>query len=155
MSKTGGEGIKIACTNKKARHDYHIEDTVEAGLVLWGNEVKSLRDGRASFVDSHVDFMGGEAWLMGLNISPYKDTRIECQDPTRKRKLLLHKGEILRLGRKVREKGYTLIPMRIYFKRGMAKIELGLGKGKKLYDKRQDMKEKDVKKEMRRADKFD
>lgn len=155
MAKNREEGIKIACTNKKARHEYHIEDSTEAGLALWGNEVKSLREGKANFVDSHVDFREGEAWLMGLNITPYSHTRIEEQDPTRPRKLLLHRGEILKLSRKVREKGYTIIPLKIYFKRGLAKVEIGLGKGKKLYDKRQDIKAKDLKREMSRSDKWE
>lgn len=150
MAKKGEEGVKVACSNKKARHEYFIEDSVEAGIALWGNEVKSLREGRANFVDSHVVFQGGEAWLYGLNITPYSHTRIEEQDPVRQRKLLLHKVEIHRLGRKVQEKGYTLIPLRIYFKRGLAKIELGLGKGKNLFDKRHDLKNKDAKREMER-----
>lgn len=155
MAKTREEGVKLVASNKKARHEYHIDDSVEAGLVLWGNEVKSLREGRANFIDSWVEVRGGEAWLMGFHINPYANTRIEYQEPTRQRKLLLHKSEIVRLGKKVREKGYTLIPLRVYFKRGYAKVEIGLGKGKKLFDKREDMKAKDAKRELDRASKYD
>ena len=151
MSKGGAEkGIKMACTNKKARRDYQIEETVEAGLVLWGNEVKSLREGRASLTDAYARFKEGEVWISGLHITPYSHARIEEQDPTRERKLLLHAREIKKLGQKVQERGYTLVPLRIYFKRGLAKVELGLGKGKNLYDKREDMKKKDAKRDMER-----
>lgn len=155
MAKKTDEGIKTVATNKKARHEYFIEDTFEAGLALWGNEVKSLRDGKANFIDSWVEFRGGEAWLMGLHISPYSHTRIEYQEPTRERKLLLNKQEIARLSRKVQEKGYTLLPLKIYFKRGWAKVEIGLGKGKKLHDKREDIKAKDLRREMARSDKWE
>ncbi|PLX42257.1 MAG: SsrA-binding protein [Deltaproteobacteria bacterium] len=151
MAKAGPDkGIKTACTNKKARRDYQIEEVIEAGLVLWGNEVKSLRDGRANLTDAYAKFSGGEVWLTGLHITPYSHTRIEEQDPTRERKLLLHAREIRKLGQKVKERGYTLVPLKIYFKRGIAKVELGLGKGKKFYDKREDMKTRDAKREMDR-----
>jgi SsrA-binding protein len=151
MAKREGEGIQVACTNKKARRDYHIDDTIEAGLVLRGSEVKSLRDGKASLMDAYARIEGGEAWLSGLHISPYSHTRMEEQDPDRERKLLLHAAEIRRLGVKVQEKGYTLVPLRIYFKHGLAKVELGLGKGKKLYDKREDIKKADARREIERA----
>ncbi len=149
--KAAGEGQKIACTNKKARRDYHIEETVEAGLVLWGNEVKSLRDGRANLSDAYVHFTEGEAWLLNFHISPYSHTRMEEQNPLRNRKLLLHAREIRKLAAKVNERGYALIPLKVYFKRGLAKVELGLGKGKKLYDKREDLKKKHSEREMDRA----
>lgn len=151
MAKTQGEGLHVACTNKKARRDYHIDDTLEAGLVLWGNEVKSLRDARANLMDAYAWVQEGEVWLSGLHISPYSHTRIEEQDPTRDRKLLLHAKEISRLAVKIQEKGYTVVPLRIYFKRGIAKVELGLGKGKKLYDKREDVKKADARREIERV----
>jgi SsrA-binding protein len=145
------EGLKIACTNKKARRDYHIEDTVEAGLVLWGNEVKSLREARATLTDSYARFSNGEVWLSGLHISTYKHAPAGGQDPDRERKLLLKAIEIKKLSIKVEQRGYTLVPLRIYFKRGYAKVELGLGTGKKNYDKRHDLKRKDAQREMDRA----
>ena len=151
MAKTSGEGHKVVCTNKKARRDYQIEQTVEAGLVLWGNEVKSLRDSRANLSDAYAEFREGEAWLVNFHISPYSHTRIEEQDPLRDRKLLLHARELGKLSVKVRERGYALIPLRVYFKRGYAKVELGLGKGKKLYDKREDIKKRDAQRDMDRA----
>lgn len=151
MAKRAGEGIHVACTNKKARRDYHIEDTIEAGIVLRGSEVKSLREGRANLTDAYAFVAEGEIWLSGLHISPYSHTRMEEQDPTRDRKLLLHAAEIRRLETKVDQKGYTLVPLRIYFKTGRAKVELGLGKGKRLYDKREDLKEADARREIERV----
>ncbi len=151
MAKKAGEGVHTACTNKKARRDYHIEETIEAGIVLRGSEVKSLRDGRASLTDAYAQVDGGEAWLSGLHISPYSHTRMEDQDPDRVRKLLLHAQEIRRLAVKLQQRGYTLVPLRIYFRRGYAKVELGLGRGKKFYDKREDIKKADAKREMERA----
>lgn len=145
------EGVLVACTNKKARRDYHIEDTLEAGIVLRGSEVKSLRDGKANLTDAYAWEERGEVWLSGLHISPYSHTRIEEQDPTRDRKLLLHAQEIRKLAIKIQQRGYTLVPLRVYFKRGLAKVELGLGRGKKLYDKREDLKRADAKREMERA----
>ena len=151
MAKKEGEGLHVACTNKKARRDYDIDETLEAGIVLWGSEVKSLRDGRANLMDAYAWVEKGEVWLSGLHISPYSHTRIEEQDPTRDRKLPLHAREISRLASKIQEKGYTVVPLRIYFKRGIAKVELGLGKGKKLYDKREDIKKADAKREIERV----
>lgn len=145
------EGVKVACTNKKARRDYHIEETLEAGLVLRGSEVKSLRDGKANLTDAYASVQDGEVWLSGLHISPYSHTRMEEQDPIRERKLLLHTREIRRLAGKIQQRGYTLVPLRIYFRRGYAKVELGLGKGKKSYDKREDLKAADARREMERA----
>ena len=151
MAKKAGDGVHTACTNKKARRDYHIEETIEAGIVLRGSEVKSLRDGRASLTDAYAQVDGGEVWLSGLHISPYSHTRMEDQDPDRARKLLLHAQEIRRLAVKLQQRGYTLVPLRIYFRRGYAKVELGLGRGKKFYDKREDIKKADAKREMERA----
>ena len=151
MAKKQGEGFHVACTNKKARRDYDIDETLEAGIVLWGNEVKSLRDARANLMDAYAWVQKGEVWLSGLHISPYSHTRIEEQDPTRDRKLLLHAKEIKRLAVKIQEKGYTVVPLRIYFKRGIAKVEIGLGKGKKLYDKREDVKKADARREIERV----
>ena len=145
------EGVKVVCTNKKARRDYHIEETLEAGLVLKGAEVKSLREGRANLTDAYAWIQDGEAWLTGLHISPYPHGRREEQDPDRDKKLLLHKYEIRRLTGKTRQKGYTLVPLRVYFRGGYAKVELGLGRGKKLHDKREDLKRADARREMERA----
>ncbi|WP_435769754.1 SsrA-binding protein SmpB [Nocardioides sp. SYSU DS0651] len=127
---------KLVASNKKARHDYHIEDTFEAGLVLQGTEVKSLRQGRASLVDGFVDIDGGEAWLHGVHIPEYAQGTWTNHSARRKRKLLLHREEIDKIERKVSEKGHTVVPLSLYFVKGRAKIELGLAKGKKTWDKR-------------------
>lgn len=150
MAVKKDSGIKPVCTNKKARRDYHIEETVEAGIVLRGYEAKSLRAGLASITDAYVR-IEDEAWLTGLHISPYSHTRMEEQFPDRDRKLLLHAREIFRLRIKIQQRGYTLVPLRIYFRRGYAKVEFGLGKGKKHYDKREDLKTADAKREMERT----
>ena len=149
MKKINSEGIKIVCQNRKARHLYHIESTVEAGLVLLGPEVKSLREARASLGDGYVGFRYGEAWLHNVHISPYPYAADSGKlDPTRARKLLLNRREIRKLMGKIQERGYTLIPLRIYFRDGKAKVELALAKGKRKYDKRRSIKEKDLKREM-------
>lgn len=145
------EGVHVACSNKKARRDYEIEETLEAGIVLRGSEVKSLRDGKANLTDAYAWEEKGEVWLSGLHISAYSHTRMEEQDPTRDRKLLLHSREISKLAVKIQQRGYTLVPLKIYFKRGYAKVELGLGRGKKHYDKREDLKKADARREMDRA----
>ncbi len=145
------EGILTACSNKKARRDYHIEETLEAGIVLRGSEVKSLRDGKGNLTDAYAREQDGEVWLSGLHISPYSHTRMEEQDPTRDRKLLLHRQEIRKLAVKIQQRGYTLVPLRVYFRGGYAKVELGLGRGKKHYDKREDLKKADAKREIERA----
>lgn len=145
------EGIKIAAENRKARHDYHILEAFETGLVLTGTEVKSLRAGKANLKDSYAQIKDGEMFLHNMHISPYEQGNIFNHDPLRQRKLLLHKAEITRLFSKTREKGLTLVPLKIYFKRGMAKLELGLASGKKNYDKRQDMAERSAKREVDRA----
>jgi len=139
---------KIICNNKKAFHDFFIEEKLEAGMVLTGTEVKSLRMGKANLNDSFALVRNGEAFLNNLHISPYDFGNRENHDPDRMRKLLLHKKEITRLFSKIREQGYSLVPLRLYFKNGMVKVEMGLAKGKKLYDKREDLKKKDQKREM-------
>jgi len=144
-------GIKIVTTNRRAFHDYKIEEKYEAGLVLLGTEVKSLRDGKAQLLDSYVIWKKGELYVLNMHIAPYKHGNIENHQPTRTRKLLMHKSEIRKLATTIREKGYSLIPTNIYFKRGQAKLEIGLGTGKKKGDKRQDLKKKMAKREMDRA----
>jgi len=144
--------IKIVCQNKKARYDYFIEERFEAGLVLEGSEVKSLRQGRANLVDGYARIMNGEVFLVNVHISPYEQADVTSRaDPTRTRKLLLHKREISRLMGKTREKGYTLIPTKLYFKDGKAKVEVGLAKGKRQYDKRETIKKRTVEREMSKA----
>ena len=144
-------GEKLICNNKKAYHDYFIEEKFEAGMVLRGTEVKSLRNGKANLNDSFAIIKNGEAFLHNLHVSPYDFGNRENHDPDRMRKLLLHKKEIVKLYAKIREQGYSFIPLRIYFKDGLVKVELGMAKGKKLYDKREDMKEKDHKRDMAQA----
>lgn len=146
-----GDGEKIIAVNRRARHDYFIEETVEAGLVLTGSEVKSLRAGKANLKDSHARVERGEAWLANAHISEYGPSAQFGHEPTRKRKLLLHAREIERLAGKIKEKGLTLIPLRLYFKHGRAKVELGLARGKKLYDKRASIKERETRREVDRA----
>jgi SsrA-binding protein len=137
--------------NRRARHDYFIEETVEAGLVLTGSEVKSLRAGKAQLKDSYGQIKKGEVWLFNAHISEYAPAAQLGHDPTRSRKLLLHRREIQRLIGKVKERGLTLIPLRLYFKGGRAKVELGLARGKKLYDKRAAIKERESKREVERG----
>ena len=149
MAKEKGE--KTVATNRKARFDYLIEDTVEAGLVLTGTEVKSLRQGRASLVDGYALIDGGEAWLEGVHIPEYTQGTWTNHSPRRKRKLLLHKHEITKLGQRVAQGGYTLVPLKLYFVDGRAKVELGIGKGKKAYDKRQALRERQDTREAQRA----
>ncbi len=144
--------IKVICQNKKAFHDYHIIDTIEAGIVLEGNEVKSLREGKANLRDAYARIIRDEIFLFNAHISPYTraDSFKEAQ-PLRTRKLLLHKKEIQKLIGKTREKGITLVGTKMYFKQGRAKVELGLAKGKRLYDKRETLKKKDLDRDMERA----
>ena len=152
MAKPGhSEGEKIITINRRARHDYFIEESIEAGLVLTGSEVKSLRAGKANLKDSYARIDRGEAWLSNAHISEYNPAAQFGHEPTRKRKLLLHAREINRLTGKVKEKGLTLIPLRMYFKNGRAKVELGLGRGKKQYDKRESIKARESDREMDRA----
>ena len=143
--------MKAVTTNRRARHDYEILETYEAGLVLVGSEVKSLRDGQANLKDSYGSIRGGELWLVGCHIAPYAFSRLGGHVPERDRKLLLHRREIDRIASKLAEKGLTLVPLKIYFLKGKAKIELGLGRGKRTYDKRQSLKAKEQKREMDRA----
>ena len=144
--------IKVVCQNKKAFHDYFIEERFEAGIVLVGSEVKSLRQGKAHLKDSYASIRNGEIFLLKTHISPYLQAdKFTQPEPDRKRKLLLHKREVVRLIGKTKEKGYTLIPTKIYFKNGKAKVELGLAKGKKVYDKRESLKKKAVEREMAKA----
>ena len=144
-------GEKLICTNKRAYHEYFIEEKFEAGMVLTGTEVKSLRLGKANMSDSFAMVKSGEAFLHNLHISPYAFGNRENHDPERMRKLLLHKTEIVKLFGRVREQGYSLVPLRLYFKNGLVKVEMGLAKGKKLYDKREDMKKKDHSRDMAQA----
>ncbi len=140
MTPPESDRIKIITVNRKARHDYSILETYEAGIVLKGTEVKSLRDGRANLKDSYVRMIDNEAWLISAHISPYSKGNIMNHDPRRDRKLLLHRTEINRLRGKLEQQGLALVPLRMYFKRGRAKTELALAKGKRLYDKREDLK---------------
>jgi SsrA-binding protein len=146
-----GEGIKVVATNRKARHDYEIEETYEAGLVLVGTEVKSLRRGSCSLKDGFALIKDGEAFLYNVYIAPYEAGSHYNPDPERPRKLLLHKQEIARLSGKVKERGYTLIPLKIYFKNGYAKVELALARGVAKYDKREKIKKKEQEREIKRA----
>jgi len=146
---TKNAGSAIA-HNKKARHLYHLSDFTEAGIALTGPEVKSLRAGQVNFRDSYVEFRGGEAWLAGLHIAPYNNAGYVEQNPDRDRKLLLHAGEIRRYAAQVEQKGMTAIPVNLYFKRGRVKVEIALGKGKKLYDHREDMKRRAEERDMER-----
>ena len=141
------EAMKLVANNKKAYHDYFIEEKYEAGLELHGTEVKSLRMGKCSVKEAFVRIENGEAFVYGMNISPYEKGNIFNKDPLRVRKLLLHKLEIRKLAGKMAEQGYTIVPLQVYFKEGRAKIEIGLAKGKKLYDKRQDIARKDQQRE--------
>lgn len=144
-------GEKLICNNKKAYHEYFIEEKFEAGMVLQGTEVKSLRMGQANLNDSFAMVKNGEAFLHNLHISPYDFGNRQNHDPDRMRKLLLHKKEIVKLFGSVREQGYSIVPLRIYFKDGLVKVEVGLAKGKKLYDKREDLKKKDHQRDMAQA----
>ncbi|MBI5096810.1 MAG: SsrA-binding protein SmpB [Nitrospirae bacterium] len=141
---------QILAVNKKAFHDYAIEDTYEAGIQLLGTEVKSLRDGGATLKDGYARVERGEVFVY-CNISPYKAGNINNHDPLRRRKLLLHQGEINRILGKTVQKGYSIVPLKIYFKRGIAKLEIGVARGKKLYDKREDLKKREAGREMAQA----
>ena len=143
-------GIKLIANNKKAYHDYFIEETFEAGISLVGTEVKSLRQGKCSIKESYVRTEGNEIFIFGMNISPYEKGNIFNKDPLRVRKLLMHRYEIRRLNGKLREKGLTMVPLRVYFKNSLVKVEIGLARGKKLYDKRQDIAKKDTRREAER-----
>lgn len=143
-------GDRLVVTNRRARHDYTILDRWEAGIVLAGAEVKSLREGRANLQDAFARVEDGEVWLYGMHVAPYAFSRAEL-DPVRRRKLLLHQREIAELARRTAEKGLTLVPLRVYFRDGRAKVELGLGRGRRTYDKRRAIAERDVRRETERA----
>jgi len=144
-------GTKTIATNRRARFNYEVTETYEAGMVLLGSEVKSLRAGHADLKDSYASVRGGEMWLVGLRISPYEYARDGGHEPERERKLLLHKREIEKIGAKLAEKGLSLLPMSLYFKDGKVKVELGLGKGKAQRDKRETLKRRQADREMQRA----
>ena len=145
------QGVKVIARNRRARHDYHIEDTVEAGLVLTGTEVKSLRAGRASLTEAYGEVSGGEMWLHGLHIPEYAQGTWTNHEPRRTRKLLLHRKEIDRFASQAAERGYTIVPLSLYFSGGRAKVELGLARGKRTYDKRHEMARRDAAREVDRA----
>ncbi len=148
---TADQSKKLLVRNRKARHDFFIQDTFEAGIALQGTEVKSAREQRMNLTDSYARIEKGEIWLVGLHISPYKQGNVFNHDPTRIRKLLMHKREIERLRKQKDEKGMTIIPLSIYLKNGRIKVEIALAKGKHLYDKRQDKAARDASREMARA----
>jgi len=143
--------VKVVATNRKARHEYHFDDTYEAGLVLLGTEIKSIRAGQVSIREGFVLFEGGEAWLVNVHIAHYDPASQQNHDPRRRRKLLLHRRQIDRLESRSREKSYTVIPTKLYLKDGRAKVEIALARGKKLYDKRQAIAKRDSKRQMERA----
>jgi SsrA-binding protein len=149
MARPSGE--KLIVDNRRARHDYHFLEKVEAGIVLTGTEVKSLRDGRASLQQAYADIRDNEAWLVGAHISVYEAGNIANHDPDRDRKLLLHRREVDTLALKVRERGLTLVPTRLYFRDGRAKVELALARGKELRDKRRDLVNREAQRDMERA----
>ena len=145
------KGVKNVAVNRRAKHDYYLEDYYECGLVLTGTEIKSIREGRIQFKDSYISIYQGEAWIKGMHISAYKFGNQFNVDEERDRKLLLHREEIRKLHQKVKTKGYTLVPTRMYLKDGRAKLEIALAKGKNLYDKRQTEKMRDAQREMAKA----
>lgn len=151
MKTKSEEGIKVITQNRRARHDYDLLELFEAGLVLTGTEIKSIRDHQISLQNSYVTVRNGEMWWIDANISPYVHGNRENHDPTRPRKLLLHRREIGKIAGLVKTKGITLIPVRVYLKKGRAKLEFSIARGKKLYDKRQDMAERDSKRQIERA----
>ena len=145
--------IKVIVTNRKARHNYEITSSLEAGLVLQGSEVKSLRAGKASLVDAYGRIRNGELWIIGMHIAQYKEATFANHEPTRDRKLLLHKQEIKKIKRKVEEKGITLVPLKLYFKNNIAKLELGIARGERKYDKKVTIAERDAKRDAQREQK--
>ena len=151
MSYHWGMPEKTIAVNRRATHDYHIEETIEAGIALTGTEVKSLRAGRVSLRESYAQVKDGELWLLDMHISPYERGGYAAQEPTRPRKLLVHRNEINYLLAKSQAKGYTLVPLKVYIKNRRVKVELGLAKGKKLYDKREDIAKREAEREMERA----
>ena len=150
ITSTKKENTKVVSQNKKARHDYFIEQTLEAGIVLSGTEVKSIRQGKSNLKDSYAAIDDGEAYIYGMHVSPYEQGNIFNKDPVRDRKLLLHRAEINKMIGLIQQKGLTIIPLSLYFRGGRVKVELGVARGKKLYDKRSDIAERDAKREMDR-----
>ena len=150
MAKEKGDGTKLITQNRKARHNYLIEETIEAGLALVGTEVKSCREGKANLTDAYAAVRDGEAWLLQCHISPYSHGNRENHDPGRPRKLLLKRNEIVMLQEKVAQEGRTLVPLRLYFKHGLAKAEIAIARGKQLHDKRQSEATRDAERSMRR-----
>lgn len=146
----GKESVKLIANNKKAYHDYFIDEKYEAGIELFGTEVKSLRMGKCSIKESFIKIENNQVYVYGMHISPYEKGNIFNKDPLRSRKLLLNKLEIRKLQAKIKEKGYTLVPLQVYFKGSLVKVEIGLARGKKLYDKRDDIAKKDAKREIER-----
>ncbi|MEY4226633.1 MAG: hypothetical protein RL190_1390 [Actinomycetota bacterium] len=146
-----GEGERTIAQNRRARHDYHLSDNVEAGIALTGSEIKSLRAGAASISEAYAMVRGGEVWLVGATIEPYPQAGMRNHDRLRDRKLLLHRREIDKLRAKVEQKGFTLVPLRVYLKNGRAKVELALGRGKDVGDKRQDVKAREARRDVERA----
>ncbi|RIK96522.1 MAG: SsrA-binding protein [Proteobacteria bacterium] len=151
MAEARGDSTKPIATNRRALHDYEILEKVEAGLVLLGPEVKSLREGKANLSDSYAVLRGGEAFLLNAHVSPYDKAGRDNPDPRRERKLLLHRSEIVRLAGKVAERGLTIVPLALYFKNGRAKVELGLARGKRMHDKRETIRRREEEREMERA----
>ncbi len=150
MARDSGGGHKLIANNKKAYHDYFIEDTYEAGISLVGTEVKALRTGKCSIKESYIRIENGEMMILQMHISPYEKGNIFNRDPLRPRKLLMHKVEIRKISQKLKEQGYTLVPVEVYFKNSLVKVKVGLAKGKKLYDKRADIAKKDMRREAER-----
>jgi SsrA-binding protein len=148
---TEAAGTKLITQNRKARHDYQIEETLEAGIALTGTEVKSCREGRANLSDSYAMVRDGEVWLLQCHISPYSHGNRQNHDPLRPRKLLLHRAEIERLDSKVSQEGRTIVPLRLYFKHGLAKAEIAIARGKKTHDKRADIAKREAERDMRQA----
>jgi SsrA-binding protein len=145
------EAVKVVATNRKASHDYYLEDRWEAGIALQGSEIKSIRTGQMSLREAYVKVEGGQAWLVNAHIAPYGPASRMNHDPTRPRRLLLHRREIAKLSSEIRQKGYVLIPTRVYLARGRAKVEIALARGKKHYDKRQEIARRESERELRRA----
>ena len=150
MAKDSGGGHKLIANNKKAYHDYFIEETYEAGISLVGTEVKALRTGKCSIKESYIRIENGEMVILQMHISPYEKGNIFNRDPLRPRKLLMHRSEIRKISQKLKEQGYTLVPVEVYFKGSLVKVKVGLAKGKKLYDKRADIAKKDMNREAQR-----
>jgi SsrA-binding protein len=149
--KASPDDIRPIAANRKAFHDFFIEERIEAGIALAGTEVKSLREGRVNLRDSYAELRGGEVYLVGTHISPYEQGNVWNHDPLRPRKLLLHGREIVRLEQKIKERGYTLVPTRLYFRGSRVKVEIGLARGKRQYDKRADLARRDAQRDVERA----